>query len=165
MRRWNNRVSYFLFLASLSFAASILRYSSTSSTGVSSFFFNVLGVLFLAVSLQGSKGLFTYGFGFKKGSTRFVSPGGTIVYGTQYEILICGNGTFFLFETVFIAQSNVFELLSVSSLCLLANDSRSVLLSIYSLVIHLKLYFMCPTQFNQYRSLLSTSPLHSSSFF
>ena len=87
-------MNYFLFLASLSFAASILRYSSTSSTGVSSFFFDVLGVLFFIVSLQGSKGLFTYGFGFKKGSTGFVSPGGTAVYGTQYENLIYGNDTF-----------------------------------------------------------------------
>ena len=99
MRRWNSRVRYFLFFASLSFVASILRYYSTSSTRVSSFFFNVLGVLFLVVSLQGLKGLFTSGFGFKKGSTRFVSRGGTTVYGTQYEILICGNDTFFLFET------------------------------------------------------------------
>ena len=74
MRRWNSRVSYLLFLASLSFAASILRYSSTSSIRVSSLFFDVLGVLFLVVSLQGSEGLFTYGFGFKKGSTGFVSP-------------------------------------------------------------------------------------------
>ena len=97
MRRWNNRVNYFLFLASVTFIASILRYSSTSSTRVSSFFFDVLRVLFFAVSLQGSKGLFTFGFGFKKGSTRFVSPGGTTVYGTQSEIIICSNGTFFLF--------------------------------------------------------------------
>ena len=99
MRRWNSRVSYFL-----SFVVSILRYSSTSSIGVSSFFFDVLGVLFLVVSLQGSKGLFIFGFWLKKGSTGFVSPGGTM-YGTQSEILICGNDTFFLFETVFIAQS------------------------------------------------------------
>ena len=97
MRRWNNRVNYFLFLASLFFPTSILRYSSTSSTEVSYFFFDVLRVLFLVVSLQGSEWLFTFGFGFKKGSTGFVSPGGTTVYGTQYEILICGNGTFFLF--------------------------------------------------------------------
>ena len=103
MRRWNSRVSYFLFLPSLSFAASILRYSSTSSTGVSSFFPDVLGVLFLAVSLQGVEGPFISGFGFKKGSIGFISPRGTIVYGTQSEILIYGNGTFFLFETVFIA--------------------------------------------------------------
>ena len=65
------------------------------------------------------------------------------MYGIQSEILICGNDTFFLFETVFIAQSKIFALLSVSYLCLLANDSRSVLLFICS-VIRLKLYFMCP---------------------
>ena len=86
------------------------------------------------------------------------------MYGTQSEILICGNDTFFLFETVFIAQSKIFALLFVSSLFLLVNDSRSVLLFICS-VIRLKLYFMCPIQFNQYWSLLSTSPLHSSSLF
>ena len=88
-------MSYVIFLASLSFVASILRYSSTSSTRVSSFFLDVLGVLFLAVSLQGAKGPFISGFGFKKGSTGFISPGETIVYGTQSEILICGNVTFF----------------------------------------------------------------------
>ena len=132
MRRWNSRLSYFLFLESLSFAASILRYSSTSSTGVSSFFPNVLGVLFLALSLQGTEGPFISGFGFKKISTGFFSHGGTIVYGTQSEILICGNGTFFVFKTVFIAQFKIFASLSVSSLCLLANDSRNVLLFICS---------------------------------
>ena len=52
------------------------------------------------------------------------------MYGTQYEILICGNDTFFLFETIFIAQSKIVALLSISSLYLLANDSRSVLLFI-----------------------------------
>ena len=128
MRRWNIRVSYFLFLTFFSFATSILRYSSTSSTGVSSFFPDVLGVLFLAVSLYGAEGPFISGFGFMKGSTGFVSPGGTIAYDTQSEILICGNDTFFLFETVFIAQSKIFALLFVSYLCLLANDSRNVLL-------------------------------------
>ena len=127
MRRCNSKVSYFLFLASFSFAASILRYSSTTSTGVSSFFLDVLRVLFFVVSLQGAKGPFISRFGFKHGSTRFVSPRGTIVYGTQSEILICGNGTFFLFETVFIAQSKIFALLSVRSFCLLANDSRNAL--------------------------------------
>ena len=54
------------------------------------------------------------------------------MYGTQYEILIYGNVTFFLFETVFIAQSKIFALLSVCSLCLLANVSRTVLLFICS---------------------------------
>ena len=119
---------HFLFLAAFSLVASILKYSSNSSTGVSSFFLFTPGALFLTSSLQGSKGPSLSGFGFKKGSTGFVSHGGTIVYSTQSEILICGNGTFFLFETVFIAQSKNFALLSVSSLCLLANDSRKALL-------------------------------------
>ena len=44
---------HFLFLATFSLAISILRYSSTSSTGVSSFFPNVLGVLSFCVSVQG----------------------------------------------------------------------------------------------------------------
>ena len=95
-------MSYFLFLASFSFATSILRYSSTFSTRVSFFFLDVLGVYFLVVSLQGAEGPFISRFGFKKGTTGFVSPGGTIVYGTQSEILICGNDTFFLFEIFFI---------------------------------------------------------------
>ena len=101
MEKHNN--FHFLLLAAFSLAASILKYSSTSSTEVSSFFFVTPGALFLAGSLQGSEGPSLSGFGFKKGSTGFVSPGGTIMYGTQSEILICGNGTFFLFETVFIA--------------------------------------------------------------
>ena len=45
--------SFFLFLTTLSLVASILRYSSTSSTGVSFFFPNVLGVLCFFVSVQG----------------------------------------------------------------------------------------------------------------
>ena len=123
---------HFLLFPAFSLSASILKYSSTSSTGVSSFFFVTLEALVLAGSLQGLEGPSISGFGFKKGSTGFVSPGGTTVYGTQSEILICGNVTFFLFETVFIAQSKNFILLSVSSLCLLANDSRSALLLIRS---------------------------------
>ena len=123
---------HFLFITAFSLAASILKYSYTSSTVASSFFFFTPGALFLTGSLQGSEGLSLAGFGFKKGSTGFVSSRGTIVYGTQFEILICGNGTFSLFETVFIAQSKIFALLSVSSLCLLANDSRNALLLIYS---------------------------------
>ena len=94
---------HFLLLAAFSLVASILKYSSTSSTGVSSFFFVTPGALFLAGSLQGSEGPSLSGFGFKKGSIGFVSLGGTIVYGTQSEILICGNDTFFLLEIVFIA--------------------------------------------------------------
>ena len=94
---------HFLLLPAFSFATSILNYSSTSSIGVSSFFIVTPGVLFLASSLQGLEGPFIYGFRFKKGSTGFVSLRGTTVYGTQSKILICGNGTFVLFETVFIA--------------------------------------------------------------
>ena len=41
----------FLFIAAFSFAASILKYSSTSSTGVSSFFFFTPRALFLTGSL------------------------------------------------------------------------------------------------------------------
>ena len=93
---------HFLFILAFSLAASILKYFSTSSTGVSSFFFFTLGALFLIGSLRGLEGPSLAGFGFKKGNTGFVSPGGTIVYDTQFEILICGNDTFFLFETVFI---------------------------------------------------------------
>ena len=117
-----------LFIDAFSLAASILKYSSTSSTRVSSFFFFTRGALFLTGSLQGSEGPFISGFGFKKGSTGLVSPGGTTVYGTQSEILIFGHDTFFLFEIVFIAQSKIFPLLSVSSLCLFVNDSRKALL-------------------------------------
>ena len=51
------------------------------------------------------------------------------MYDTQSEILICGNGTFILFETVFIAQSKIFALLSIRSLYLLANDSSVLLLT------------------------------------
>ena len=44
-------------LKAFSLAASILKYSSTSSTGVSSFFLVALGVLFWGGDLQGSEGL------------------------------------------------------------------------------------------------------------
>ena len=54
------------------------------------------------------------------------------MYRTQFEILICGNGTFFLFETVFIAQSKIFALLSIKSLFFLAKDSRNALFFICS---------------------------------
>ena len=66
------------------------------------------------------------------------------MYGTQSEILIYGNGTFFLFDSIFIAQSKNFALLFVSSLCLLANDSRNVLLLTCSLVIRRKLAYIVP---------------------
>ena len=68
---------HFLFIAAFSLATSILKYSSTSSTGVSSFFFFTPGALFLTGSLQGLEGPSLSRFGFKKGSTGFVSPGGT----------------------------------------------------------------------------------------
>ena len=68
---------HFLFIAAFSLATSILKYSSTSSTGVSSFFFFTPGALFLTSSLQGLEGPSLSRFGFKKGSTGFVSPGGT----------------------------------------------------------------------------------------
>ena len=42
---------HFLLLAAFSLAVSILKYSSTSYTRVSSFFFVTLGALFLAGSL------------------------------------------------------------------------------------------------------------------
>ena len=85
------------------------------------------------------------------------------MYGTQSEIMIYGNGTFFFLETVFIAQSKIFALLSVSSLYLLANDSRNALLLTCSKVISRKLCLHCPTLFNQYWSLFTNSALHSSS--
>ena len=86
---------HFLLLAAFSLETSILKYSSTSSTGVSYFFFVTPEALFLAGSLQGLEGPSLAGFGFKKGSTGFVSLRGTIVYGTQSKILIYGNDTFF----------------------------------------------------------------------
>ena len=55
-------------------------------------------------------------------------PWRTIVLGLQYEIQICGRGIFFLLEIVFIAQSMILALLSVSYRCLITRDSRSVML-------------------------------------
>ena len=69
-----SRASYFLLLKAFSLAASILKYSSTSSIGVSSFFPVALGVLFWVGSLQGSKGLSSSGFGLEKGIGGFVTP-------------------------------------------------------------------------------------------
>ena len=66
---------HFCLLAAFSLATFILKYSSTSSTRVSSFFFVTLGALFLACSLQGLEGPSLSGFGFKKGSTRFLLEG------------------------------------------------------------------------------------------
>ena len=54
MRNWRRQcIVPFLFLAALSLAASILRYSSTSSARVSSFFPDVLRVLSFCVFVQG----------------------------------------------------------------------------------------------------------------
>ena len=49
MENWG--IVHFLFLSALSLAASILRYSSTSSTGVISFLSDVLGGLSFFISL------------------------------------------------------------------------------------------------------------------
>ena len=65
---------HFLLLAAFSLAASILRYSSTSSTGVSSFFLVSLGVLFWAGAVQGSEGLSSSGFGLENGIGGFITP-------------------------------------------------------------------------------------------
>ena len=65
---------YFLLLVAFSLAASILKYSSTSSTGVSSFFLVSLGVLFWAGALQGLEGLSSSGIGLENGIGGFVTP-------------------------------------------------------------------------------------------
>ena len=122
------KIIIFLFISAFSLVDFILKYFCTSSARVSSFFFFTPGALFLTGSLQGLEGPSLFGFGLKKGSIGFVSPGGTIVYGKQSEILIYGNVTFFLFETVFITYSKIFALVSIISICLLANDSRNALL-------------------------------------
>ena len=54
---------FFLFLVALSLAASILRYSSTSSTRVSSFFPDALGVLFFLFMYKVQKGLLQLNLG------------------------------------------------------------------------------------------------------
>ena len=50
-----------------SLATSILKYSSTSSTGVSSFFLVSLGVLFWAGALQDLEGPSSFGYGLENG--------------------------------------------------------------------------------------------------
>ena len=65
---------YFLLLVAFSLVASILKYSSTSSTGVSSFFLISLGVLFWAGALQGLEGLSSPGIGLENGIGGFVTP-------------------------------------------------------------------------------------------
>ena len=69
-----SRVSYFLVLEDFSLATSILKYSSTSSTRVSSFFPVALGVLFWVGALQGLEGLNSFGFWLEKGIGGFVTP-------------------------------------------------------------------------------------------
>ena len=65
---------YFLFFEAFSLAASILKYSSTSSIGVHSFFPVALGVLFWVGALQGLEGLSSSGFGLENGVGGFVTP-------------------------------------------------------------------------------------------
>ena len=72
---------HFLFIAAFSLAASILKYSSTSSTGVSSFFFFTLGALFLIGSLQGLEGPSLVGW--------FVSlQGRKLILGSHFSALV-----------------------------------------------------------------------------
>ena len=74
-KRWKRRVSYFSLLEVISMAASILKYSSTFSIWVSSFFFSIaLGVLFWVGVLQGSEGLSSSGSGLENGIGGFVTP-------------------------------------------------------------------------------------------
>ena len=56
---------HFLLLVAFSLVSSILKYSSTSSTVISSFFLVSLGVLFWAGALQGFKGPSSSGFGLR----------------------------------------------------------------------------------------------------
>ena len=67
---------HFLLLAAFSLVASILKYSSTSSTGVSSFFYFLvlLGVLFWVGGLQGLEGPSSSGIGLENGIGEFVTP-------------------------------------------------------------------------------------------
>ena len=69
----------FYSLKPFSLVASILKYSSTSSTRVSYFFSVALGFLFWVGALQGSEGLSSSGFGLENGIGWFVTPRGTIV--------------------------------------------------------------------------------------
>ena len=65
---------HFLPLVAFSLVASILKYSSTSSTWVSSFFLVSLGVLFWTGALQGLEGPSSCGFGLENGIGGFVTP-------------------------------------------------------------------------------------------
>ena len=70
---------HFFFLATFSLAISILRYSSTSSTRVSSFFPDVLGVLSFCVSIQGVEVPAPIESGLVYGIGGSVTPWGTTV--------------------------------------------------------------------------------------
>ena len=65
---------HFLLLKAFSLVASILKYSSTSSTRVNSFFSVAPGALFLVGSLQGLEGTSSSGFGLENGIGGFVTP-------------------------------------------------------------------------------------------
>ena len=65
---------HFLLLEAFSLATSILKYSPTSSTGVSSFYSIALGVLFWASALQCSEGISCSRFGLENGIGGFVTP-------------------------------------------------------------------------------------------
>ena len=65
---------HFLLLKAFSLATSILKYSSTFSTGVSYFFSFTSGALFLAGALQGLEGPSSSGFGLENGIGGFVRP-------------------------------------------------------------------------------------------
>ena len=65
---------YFLLLADFSLAASILKYSSTSYTEVSFFFFFPLGDLFWAGASQGLEGPSSFEIGLENGIGGFVTP-------------------------------------------------------------------------------------------
>ena len=64
----------FLLLTAFSLAASTLKYSSTSSTGVNSFFLVSLGVFFWVGALQDLEGQSSFGSGLENGIGGFVTP-------------------------------------------------------------------------------------------
>ena len=66
-RDGRNGIVHFLLLKAFSLAASILKYSSTSSIRVNYFFFVAPRALFLAGSLQGSEGPSSSEFGLENG--------------------------------------------------------------------------------------------------
>ena len=72
MEEWDN--FHFLLLAAFSLAASILKYSSTFSIGVSSFFLVSLGVFFWVGALQYLEGPSSSGSGLENSIGEFVTP-------------------------------------------------------------------------------------------